>query len=370
MSEISSDRHIVFIIGTRAQLIKVAPIISNCEKSALPCTILMTGQHKDTMDDLFNEFSIKTEKLYATIPIERSTIFSLFAWLPKAYGGTVKQLKTMKDKYNNSDVLVLVHGDTLTTLISAYCGRRAGCKVIHIESGLTSGNYLSPFPEELIRNLVFKMTDIAFCPDDKSYRHMQKVSKATIFNTNGNTIFDAIDKVAQDNNFSSSKNRTPYVVVSIHRFNNIYHKARLVELIKKIKQVAQFISIKFVLHPATLKRLNQYQLYEILEQEKNIELLPRMSYFNFIRFAYAAECVLTDGGSNQEELAYLGVPTIVMRSHTEREDGLGSNAIMESEVVDFSDFFSLRKYTNLREEDKKSSYSPSEMIISTLQNYK
>lgn len=359
----------VFIIGTRAQLIKMAPVISACEKSTLPCIILMTGQHKDTMDDLFNEFSIKTERLYATMPIERATIFSLFVWLPKAYEGTMKQLKIIKDKYNDTDILVLVHGDTLTTLISAYCGRRAGCKVVHIESGLTSGNYLSPFPEELIRNLVFKMTDIAFCPDHKSYRHMQTVSKATVFNTKGNTIFDAIDKVAQDNSFISSEHRIHYVVVSIHRFNNIYNKARFLEIIKKVKEVSKSIPVKFVLHPTTLKRLKQYQLYEILEQKKNIELLPRMSYFNFIRLAYAAECVLTDGGSNQEELAYLGVPTIVMRSHTEREDGLGINAIMESEVVDFSDFFSLRRYTNLREENKKSSYSPSINIVRTLQNY-
>lgn len=360
----------VFIIGTRAQLIKIAPVISECEKVKFPCIILMTGQHKDTMDDLFEEFIIKTERLYATLPIERSTIFSLITWIPKAYEGTMRNLKVIQDKYKDSDILVIVHGDTLTTLISAYCGKKTGGKVVHIESGLTSGSYLSPFPEELIRNLVFKMTDIAFCPDDKSYKHIQKVSKATAFNTQGNTIFDAIDKIAQESRFTISQSKASYVVVSIHRFNNIYDKSRLIELIDKIKEVAKFLPIKFILHPATIKRLKQYQLYEALDQGYNIELLPRMSYFKFIRLAYASQCVLTDGGSNQEELAYLGVPTIIMRTHTERENGLGSNAIMESELTDFSEFFSQRRYVNLKKEKVNSSTYPSKNIIIALRDYK
>ena len=199
---------------------------------------------------------------------------------------------------------------------------------------------------------------------------MQAVSKAMVFNTQGNTIFDAIDKVAQDNSFIGLKNNASYVVVSIHRFNNIYNKSRLVEIITKVKKVSEFIAVKFVHHPATLKRLKQYQLYDMLEHEKNIELLPRMGYFSFIRLAYESQCVLTDGGSNQEELAYLGIPTIIMRSHTEREDGLDNNAIMESKVSDFSDFFSHNQYINLKTERSRLTSSPSRNIINMLQNYK
>jgi UDP-N-acetylglucosamine 2-epimerase (non-hydrolysing) len=183
----------VFVIGTRAQLIKVAPIILACEKIELPCILLMTGQHQETMQDIIREFSIRSPQQNATAARERATVMSLIAWLPNAYRGILQKLTELKETCPESKVNVLVHGDTLTTLLSAYCGRRIGLNIIHLESGLTSGKLFNPFPEEMIRRLVFRVTDFACCPDDISATHMRKVSKAEIFNTHGNSIIDAAD---------------------------------------------------------------------------------------------------------------------------------------------------------------------------------
>ena len=351
----------IFVVGTRAQLIKVAPIIHEFEEKNIPLFLLMTGQHKETMNDLLLEFRIKTKPIYTVEANERSSIASLFLWLPKAYFSTKTKINSIKEDYKGISANIFVHGDTLTTLLSAYCGKRTSCKVIHLESGLTSGNLWSPFPEEIIRRLVFKVTDLAFCPDEKSAQHMKVISNAEIINTNGNTIFDALELVVH--NESAQPKDAPYVVASIHRFDNIYNELRLKNIVEKLSEISKIINISFVLHPATTKRLKKYNLYEKLEKQNNISLVNRMSYSSFIKTTMQSVCVLTDGGSNQEELAYLGIPTIIMRKCTERIDGLGSNAIMENEIENLFDFIREKKYEALRRgKESPPQPSPSQVI--------
>src|SRR5690606_19230651 len=110
------------------------------------CVLLMTGQHRETMQDLISEFGIVSPQLAAVEADEHSTVFSLLAWLPAAYRGVKSHLRTIGAK---GFIDVLVHGDTLSTLVGALAGKRAGARVIHLESGLTSGRLFDPFPEEL-----------------------------------------------------------------------------------------------------------------------------------------------------------------------------------------------------------------------------
>lgn len=352
----------VFVIGTRAQLIKVAPVIKFFEYKKTNIEILMTGQHKETMGDLFDEFFIQTKPIYVVEAAERSSIFSLFKWLPSAYLATRKKLLDIKKKH--SAVNVLVHGDTLTTLISACCAKKNNCNVIHLESGLTSRNIFSPFPEEIIRRIVFKFTDIAFCPDASSKNYMDMASKALSINTNGNTIFDAIEMLIGDVGVSSSDK---YIVVSIHRFDNIFSKKRMAHIVNSLIEISKQLRVYFVLHPATIKRLKIFNLYELLDSSENICLVKRMGYSDFIRKTVNSVCVITDGGSNQEELAYLGVPTVIFRQFTERVDGLGGNALMEAEINNIVEFFKNEEYENLKKiKRNRISPAPSEIIVNFL----
>lgn len=341
----TNNRHFVFVIGTRAQLIKVAPIIVECEKRALGCTLLMTGQHQETMQDLLDEFGVRSPQVAALPAKERSTIFSLFAWLPQAYRGIVKKLKALPVTPQYMDVLV--HGDTLSTVLGAIAGKRVGARVVHLESGLTSKKLFDPFPEEIARRIVFRLSHMAMCPNEETLQHIQKnYPRCTAINTGGNTILDAIRLSGVSR--SVVNDSIPYLVASLHRFQNIYEKKRLNDLVKLLQNVAINHRIKFVLHPATRKRLKKTGLYEKLEQTNNIELVPRLGYSAFLKLAAESACVLTDGGSNQEELAAIGVPTIIMRQATERSDGLGGNAIMEGEIRGtVEDYIKSKKYQEL-----------------------
>lgn len=354
----------VFIVGTRAQLIKVAPVIVACERRGLASHLLMTGQHQETMADLIEEFGITTPPVAVLPASERATVTSLLRWLPQAYRGIRRILRELSDDHTSLDVIV--HGDTLSTVLGAVAGWRSAAQVIHLESGLSSGKLFDPFPEEISRRIVFRLTNVAMCPNPEALEYMQKRHpRSRAINTGGNTIADAVALVGAAAEKSCA---TPsYMVASLHRFQNIYDGRRLHDLVLLIEHVATKYSVHFVLHPATRKRLIKEGLLERLSKAPGIVLSPRLGYGDFMRLAAAAACVLTDGGSNQEELAILGVPTIVMRNATERPDGLGANATMEGDVPDVAAYLLASEFHSLRRLPARSdSTSPSAVVADFL----
>lgn len=346
----------IFIIGTRAQLIKVAPVIYFFEKEQLPVIFLLTGQHRDTMQDLIDEFQIQTHPIHL-IPNnkEHSNILALLSWLPKIF----KLLISFLGKYKNANVFV--HGDTLTTLASALSAKLTKNKVIHLESGLTSTKLLSPFPEEIIRRIVFRTTDLACCPTQKDFNHIQKYYTKTIaLNTFGNTIIDSINLL--NINKSNTNESQESIVVSIHRFQNIYNKDRLNEIAKMLNTLSEKYILNFVLHPATEKKLKKFNLFNTLKNNKRINLLPRMTYQHFLTLALDSTVVITDGGSNQEELAFFGHPTVILRDYTERQDGIGHNAILINEIPALTSFILNQEFIKLKHDKVKINKSPSQVI--------
>lgn len=346
----------IFIVGTRAQLIKVAPVIYFFEKEQLPVIFLLTGQHKDTMQDLIDEFKIKTQPIHL-IPNnkEHSNILALLTWFPQILNLLIIFLK----KFKNANVFV--HGDTLTTLASALSAKLTKNKVIHLESGLTSNKLLSPFPEEIIRRIVFSTTAIACCPTQKDLSHMQKNYPRTIaLNTHGNTILDSINLL----NFNKTNvpEQTNSIVISIHRFQNIYNRERLNEITQMLHSLSKKYILNFVLHPATEKKLKKFNLFTALEENKKINLLPRMTYQNFLTLALNSSVVITDGGSNQEELAFFGHPTIILRDYTERQDGIGYNAVMINEIPALTNFIINQEFIKLKYDRATANKSPSQTI--------
>lgn len=321
----------VFVVGTRAQLIKVAPVVAACEEAGQPVLLLLTGQHKETMSDLVQEFGLRCAQEPLLEVSERATVWSLLGWAPRALLALVRRLRGLARE--GGPPRVVVHGDTLSTLIGALAARLSGARVFHLESGLSSGRLFDPFPEELTRRLVFRMTDVALCPGPESAEYMRRRHpRVRTVDTGGNTIEDAVMMAARRPAPPSDAGTAPYLVASLHRFQNIFDTPRLRFLTETLEALAARYRVHFVLHPATRKRLESTGLMPRLAALPGLHLSPRLGYGDFLRLAAGAECVLTDGGSNQEELAVLGVPTVIMRQATERPDGLGQNAVMEASL--------------------------------------
>lgn len=321
---------IYIILGTRAQLVKMAPIIKLLEEKKWPLKLIHTGQHKESIEDIASDFNIETDwYLIYNKKEEVKTILHAIKWLTVLATKLAFKTHSLLPNFEKSvDNIILVHGDTFSTIIGAILGKRLGVKVGHVESGLRSFNLLNPFPEEINRLITFKLTDIAFCPGQWAIDNLKRYNIKKI-NTINNTLLDSL--LLACNSAPRSSYIIPeheYAVVSIHRFENIFLRRNLEKIIDQLLHVAQEIYLIFILHPTTYKRLIKTGLIKRIEDNKNISLRERTGYFNFIKLIKSSSFVITDGGSNQEELSYLNKPTFLMRNTTERQEGLTKNVFL------------------------------------------
>jgi len=319
------------ILGTRAQLIKMAPVIREIERRGLALRLVFTGQHHESMDELMRDFGIESRPWRLYDGKEVTGIGRMFFWMVLCLWRCVVQKRRFFGDASGSGRVrvVLVHGDTFSTLLGAVVGKWVlRTEVAHIESGLRSFRFFEPFPEELTRLAVFRLSDFAFCPGSWACSNLSRYDLKTI-DTEHNTIVDALTHVIDQPVTLPGLNQ-PYGVCSIHRFENIFSRQRLGQIVEMMEAVSHRYQLFFVLHPATRRRLQETGMLSQLEQNSNIRLMPRMGYTRFIQLVANSQFVVTDGGSNQEELSYLGIPTFLMRNVTERQEGRGDTMVVGS----------------------------------------
>lgn len=325
----TADRFLTVVIGTRAQLIKMAPLLRALEEGGHHYRLLLTGQHQTTMQALLDDFGILTEAEVLYSGKEISGIGRMALWLPLMLFRMLRRRHQLLRAPGGEPSLVLVHGDTFSTLLGALAGRLAGCPVGHVESGLRSFNPLNPFPEEITRLLVFRLTSVAFCPGAWATGNMTKY-RAEVVNTEHNTLLDALRFAVSAAPSETADTPARYCVASTHRFENLFFRHRLDWILATITRIAETRDVIFVLHPATERRLRQSGLIEVLAANPRIHLRERMAYLPFVRLLRGADFVMTDGGSNQEELHYLQKPTLLLRSATERREGMDEQAVLSN----------------------------------------
>ncbi len=324
-------RQCIFVLGTRAQLVKIAPVLQMAEGSHLRHTVWFTGQHHESIDDLIADFGLTSKFILPENPKERSSIGKLLVWIPKTVYDCNRYVNSVK-LWTGKRPLVIVHGDTLSTWLGAVAGRWGGGDIVHLESGLSSGKWNDPFPEEMLRRLTFRKARYAICPNDEAAERMQKYSGCIVVNTKENTLLDCVRYATKGTSDTEDLPIGNYFVASIHRFQNIYKRDELARIVDEMIMAAKFGEVHFILHPPTEIRLKKYGLYDKLNEAPGIRVRPRMPYTDFLALISSARAVYSDGGSNQEELSYLGVPTLLYRDRSERPDGLGANIRLRGEI--------------------------------------
>jgi UDP-N-acetylglucosamine 2-epimerase (non-hydrolysing) len=315
---------IYFVIGTRAQFIKVAPVMRAMLDQEMPYTLIYTAQHKEDIYEILEVYGLPKPDVAMYTQKEANTRGSFLFWFVAIFYKVLFHSK----RYIPEPGILLTHGDTFTAWLAALMGKRAHCIVGHIESGCRSFNIFSPFPEEISRLLTFQFSDIYFCADEWALNNLRKY-KGKKINMEANTMLDGVRYAL---NYSAKSRfdfeNTSFALVSIHRFENIF-TARFTDVILPVlKDVAQTHHLVFVLHPPTRERLHSLGLLEELNSVPNITFHPRFGFVDWVKLCSQAEFVITDGGSNQEELSYLGVPTLLFRYETERQEGLGENVVV------------------------------------------
>jgi len=314
---------IAVILGTRPEIIKMSPIIRECERQNINYFILHTGQHYSyEMDRTFFEELGLPEPTY-NLDVGSGTHAEQTG---KILAGVEKAL--MREKPD----VVLVQGDTNTVLAGALAAAKLHIKVGHVEAGLRSLD--RRMPEEINRVMTDHISDYLFAPTGEARQNLMRegIDEKKIFIT-GNTIVDA---VYQNLEISRRKGNVlkefglkpkDYFLVTSHRAENVDSKERLKEILKGLNLIQKEFSLPviFPAHPRTVKRIDEFGL-----SLSNIRKTEPLGFMDFLQLEANAKLVLTDSGGVQEETCILGVPCVTLRNNTERPETLevGSNILV------------------------------------------
>ncbi|MGH1370495.1 MAG: UDP-N-acetylglucosamine 2-epimerase [Cellvibrionaceae bacterium] len=336
------------------------------QKRNIDYNFVFSGQHQATIDDIRTEFGVKKPDHILYKGDDITGIFQMLIWMFHILFSVWRNRKEVWKA--DKDGIVLNHGDTFSTLLGSFCAKICGLKNAHVESGLRSYDLLNPFPEELTRRLTFLLTDVFLAPGDWAINNLTKYSGKKI-NTEYNTLIDALSASAEAiDSVTIDIPSYQYGIVSIHRFENIFSKKRLLKIIQRLEEISSKHKLLFILHKPTHKNLIKYGLYERLVNNPNIDIHPRYSYFEFIKLVKSASLVVTDGGSNQEECFFLGKPCLIFRQATERQDGINHNAVLSTFSRTTIDQF-IDNIEDYRKPPISPEKSPSAIIADNLTTY-
>lgn len=363
-----SEKAIYFFIGTEAELIKLFPLLLELDKSKTPYRIIASGQNdikNSTVLKALNGGTVDLE-LSQESDIKKSAA-GLIQWFLRTWRTAKKMLLATFGKEQLCNALLIVHGDTVSTLMGAYLGKHFSMRVGHVEAGLRSHNWLHPFPEEIDRVLTSRKAEYHFAPGQLACQNLKNV-RGKVVDTVYNTVVDSLAysrTVACKDDRITALQKLPYFVFVLHRQENLANKALVSGMMQRVLTLSTAIHCVFILHKPTEVALQEMGLLEKVLAAPCVTALPRVEYFDFMKLLDGAAYVITDGGSNQEELSYMGKPCLIMRLHTERQDGIGENAILYGGNLAQVDSFT-SNYQQYCREPIQPDFSPAARIAAVL----
>lgn len=320
---------ILCVFGTRPEAIKMAPIIKRLKTiKNIQTKVCITGQHRQMLDSILDSFEISPDFSLEVMTANQdlsSLTASIFTKLRNVYN------KCMPN-------LVLVHGDTTTTLVASISAYYHHVPVAHIEAGLRTGDIWSPWPEEVNRKLTGALATLHFAPTEtaKSNLLQEGVPESSIYVT-GNTVIDALYEMIEKLNRDSSLNlylhkkfhylkpSRKMILVTCHRRESFGQG--LERICQALATIAHLNSDIDIVYPVHLNPQVQQQVKSLLGAITNIYLIDPVDYLSFIYLMKSAYCILTDSGGIQEEAPSIGKPVLVMRDHTERPEAVDAGTV-------------------------------------------
>jgi UDP-N-acetylglucosamine 2-epimerase (non-hydrolysing) len=302
-----NSRDPIFFIGTRAELIKVAPVIKRLDLADIETKVLWAGLHSEPV---FPTAKHLLKFSLSEAGKDKDSIVAVFQWFLISLVRIITLGISMRLS-RISPPLVVVHGDTLCTVLGGLFAKTAGAKLIHIEAGVRSGRFWRPFPEEISRRFVSLITDIHFAPGDRETNNLSRRS-GEVVNTQHNTSRDALLENIEGLEFGDDG----YLVVTLHRTELLSNKNQFAAVTNKILALSAKYEIRWFVGNHERKSLDAIGLLEKVKQS-NVGLFERTSHEDFVGVLVRAHCVITDSGGLQSECNDLGIPVIVHRNESE-----------------------------------------------------
>lgn len=328
--KIPNQKKVLIVFGTRPEAIKMAPLVKTL-KTRMNVQVCVTAQHREMLDQVLDLFEINPDyDLNIMQPGQ-----DLFDLTNRVLTGMKKILLKIKPD------LVLVHGDTTTTMATSIAAFYMKIPIGHVEAGLRTYNKLSPFPEEINRQITTRLAKFHFVPTSRAKANLlnEKIPENNIYVT-GNTVIDAllsvIDKAKQTSYPDHLLNQMPFltldttqspriILVTGHRRENF--GIGFEKICKAIREIAENNPEVHIIYPLHLNPNVREPVNRIISNIDNIHLPDPMDYLSFIKLMDACYLILTDSGGIQEEAPSLGKPVLVMRDTTERPEAIEAGTV-------------------------------------------
>lgn len=326
-------KKILLVFGTRPEAIKMAPLVKALQKDTehFETRVCVTAQHRQMLDQVLEVFGI-TPEYDLNIMASNQDLYDITA---KVLLGLREVLKDFRPD------TVLVHGDTTTSMAASLAAFYMQIPVGHVEAGLRTYNMLSPWPEEMNRQVTDRICTYYFAPTEQSKVNLlqENIDAKKIFIT-GNTVIDALlmavdiisttagvkEKMAkelQEKGYTVGDRE--YILVTGHRRENFGDG--FLHICKAIKELAALHPEMDIVYPVHLNPNVQKPVYELLSGLSNVYLISPLDYLPFIYAMQHSTLLLTDSGGVQEEAPSLGKPVLVMRDTTERPEAVEAGTV-------------------------------------------
>jgi UDP-N-acetylglucosamine 2-epimerase len=308
------------VIGTRPEAIKMAPVVAALrQKPGLDSRLLLTGQHDDLVDQVLDSLDLRPD-YDLEIMREGQSLYDVAQGCLAGLGGVVGDYRPD---------LLLAQGDTATVFFSSLVAFFEKTRVGHVEAGLRSGNKWAPFPEEMFRRLTDVLTDLFFAPTAEARDNLlaEGIESSQIYVT-GNTVVDSLMRIAAMEGEAEAsclksilaEERSRLVLLTAHRRESFGQPLRDVfRAVRTLVDEHEDVRLLYPVHPNP----NVVEpAKELLSDHPRIDLVEPLGYRDLVLALQSAHLVLTDSGGIQEEAPTFGTPVLVLRSVTERPEGV------------------------------------------------
>ena len=310
----------MLVFGTRPEAIKMCPLVNELKKrQSIETIVCVTGQHRQMLDQVLEAFSVVPD-YDLSIMKDKQTLFDVTV-------NILERIKTVLEEVKPD--VVLVHGDTSTTFVTALACFYLQIPVGHVEAGLRTYNIYSPYPEEFNRQAVSIISQYNFAPTELSKQNLLKEGKdpKSIYVT-GNTAIDALKTTVRADYTHPEldwADGSRLIMITAHRRENLGEPMR--HMFKAIRRVMDEHPDVKAIYPIHMNPVVREIAQEYLGDDDRIHIIEPLDVLDFHNFLSRSYLILTDSGGIQEEAPSLGKPVLVMRDTTERPEGIAAGTL-------------------------------------------
>jgi len=359
---------VIAVAGTTAELIKLAPVLRALRDDGDGYTLWNTAQHVGGLRATLEDVQLPQPDEHFVDPRRQSPLVTpgqVPLWVLRVLGHLVRHRRRLRRQLRAGPglPLVLVHGDTFTTVLGALAGRFLGARVAHVEAGMRSGNLFHPLPEEINRRLVARLAHLHFAPTAHEVANLRRERvRGEIVETGANTVVDALRMMTTGRPLPVDL-PDDFGLVTLHRFEMLRNGPVFTRTLQVLKEASATMPLVLPAGDTERRRMDELGLTALFDDR--FRVIEKQPYASFLPILAQARFVVTDSGGLQQECAVLGKPCAVQRETTEAQQGVGDNVLLTGLDMEVLRSF-LQHWPDYVRPSQLDTFHPTEIIVERL----